>query len=134
MEFAEARRPKSHPDQSAARIESNIAAFPLPAFTVDVDGLVTAWNPAAEALFELRDDAVVGRRLADLALVGPMKALLELVHGVVRGREAAIMADVPLTHALKTVRVTVSPLTDDRSRLVGCLVTAEDLSVPEAFR
>src|SRR5262249_27844271 len=134
MDFAEARRPKSHPDQSAATIESNIAAFPFPTFTVDIDGLVTAWNPAAGELFELQDHAAVGRRLADLALVVPMKPLLEHVHDVSRTRAPSTLADVPVGQGHKTVRITVSPLVDDRSRVVGCVVTAEDLSVAEAFR
>jgi len=116
------------------RLEPNLGALPFAAFIVDLDGIVTAWNGLAERMFGLEANAAVGRKLADLRVVEPMAALVEHVRRVWSTRVPVTMADVPLARRGQTVRLTASALTDDASRVIGCLVIAEDRSVSGAVR
>jgi len=134
MGFSDARRPKSYPDEWPVRLESNLGALPFAVFIVDLDGIVTAWNGLADRVFGVVADSAIGRKLIELRVVEPMAALVDHVRRVGITRVPITISDVPLTRSSQAVRLSVSALTDDASRVVGCLVVAEDRHVSNAPR
>jgi PAS domain S-box-containing protein len=53
-------------EQERQRLESILEVSPTPTVTLDSSGLVTSWNPAAEALFGYTSDEALDNRLDEL--------------------------------------------------------------------
>jgi PAS domain S-box-containing protein len=95
-----------------------------------LDGIVTSWNPAAEKLFGYSAEEIVGRPIATLAPLdreNEMPAILERIRRgekidhfeTVRRRKDGSLVDVSLT---------VSPILDEKGRIVGASKIARDIT------
>jgi len=62
-----ARRRAQESLLTTTEIHAILSASPLPIFTLDLDGNVTLWNPAAERVFGWKPEEVLGRRLPIVA-------------------------------------------------------------------
>ncbi|HXY25411.1 MAG TPA: PAS domain S-box protein [Candidatus Acidoferrum sp.] len=120
--------------QAAARRGSEqfrlvINASPMAVLSVDLQGRITAWNPAAESLFGLNEQESAGT-IASLA--PPEK----------REEQAALMRKTlagQVTTGFETVRIdrkgrgfpasiSVAPLLDDQGSITGAVAFIEDIS------
>jgi diguanylate cyclase (GGDEF)-like protein/PAS domain S-box-containing protein len=101
---------------------------PLPIVSVTLEGAVTAWNPAAEAMFGWRASEVLGRPLPIMPDDGA-EDLLRLVsarsaeggfgeHEGVRVHKDGTRIDVSITTA---------PLDDERGRITGIFAIYQDV-------
>lgn len=87
----------------------------------DLNGVVTSWNPAAEALFGYAADEMLGRSLA--ALYPPDRQ--EEMHGIlarIRRGEQVRHHDAQRRHKrgdIVHVSLTVSPILDETGRVIG---------------
>ena len=93
---------------------------------VDVQGVVTAWNLAAERLWAARAGEVIGHPLGRL----PVWPLARLVNGaverVIRDGRAEQLLDVPFTPpdgAERRASIRVIPLRNDAGGITGALAT-----------
>jgi len=105
-----------------------------------LDGIVTSWNPAAEALFGYTAAEILGRHISVLAAPGhedEMPAILERIrrgqkvdrYETVRRRKDGSLVDISLA---------VSPIRDETGQLIGASKIARDITerkrVAEALR
>jgi two-component system CheB/CheR fusion protein len=95
-----------------------------------LDGTITSWNPAAERLFGYTADEAIGRPIWILAAPdrkNEMPAILERIrrgetvehYETVRRRKDGSLIDISLT---------VSPIRDEKGRIVGASKIARDIS------
>jgi PAS domain S-box-containing protein len=95
-----------------------------------LDGIITSWNRAAENLFGYSADEIIGRPIATLApgdRKNEMSAILERIRRgekvdhfeTVRRRKDGSLVDVSLT---------VSPIRDERGRILGASKIARDIT------
>lgn len=98
--------------------------------TCDLEGIVTAWNPAAERMFGYSADEVLGRDITLVVPPGDRANELEILERVRRGERTQdyetrrIDRDGRLIH----VSVTFSPIKDAIGHVVAALTIAVDLS------
>jgi PAS domain S-box-containing protein len=95
-----------------------------------LDGIVTSWNPAAEKLFGYSAQEIIGRPIATLAppdRENEMPAILERIRRgekvdhfeTIRRRKDGSLVDISLT---------VSPIRDERGRILGASKIARDIT------
>jgi two-component system, chemotaxis family, CheB/CheR fusion protein len=95
-----------------------------------LDGTITSWNPAAERLFGYTAEEAIGRPISTLAAPdrkNEMPAILERIrrgekvehYETVRRRKDGSLIDISLT---------VSPILDEKGRIVGASKIARDIS------
>lgn len=106
-----------------------VRSSPLAIYTRDREGLVTAWNPAAEKLFGWREREVLGRPLPSLP-VGRERESLELRERVLRG-ETLLDLEVERLRSDGTscdLNTTMAPLRDGSGAITGYLALAADVT------
>jgi PAS domain S-box-containing protein len=127
------RRAESQRDSEQRRVRMLIGTAFDPVITLDEDGLVTGWNPAAERAFGWARTEAIGRPLSDTIVPAnlrlPYEATLEVVRRAdeVSGIGQRITVDargksereVPVEVTLSSIR---------RDGRVSFLVVAKDLS------
>jgi PAS domain S-box-containing protein len=95
-----------------------------------IDGVITTWNPAAERMYGYAADEIIGQPITVLCppgRVGEMQEILRkigndervLYHETVRQRKDGDVFPVS---------VAISPIHDDRNRLIGASSIARDIS------
>jgi two-component system CheB/CheR fusion protein len=121
----------------APSLERVLEALPVAMLVVEPDDTIRAWNQAAAALFEIPADSAVGRKFRELDIsyrVEGLRARIEQAKGahgtnrlddVVFSRRSGLMV-----HA----DIRIAPLLDERQRLVGLLVTVNDVSEQTRLR
>ena len=127
MSPAVARRLKA---ESALReahghLQAVINSSPLAIYTVDGDGDVRSWNPAAETLYGWSTDEAIGRPLA--AITQDLVGLRERVFRgeTLRGIEATAKRK---DGAAVTVSLAAAPLYDAAGSVAGTMLIAADLT------
>ena len=99
-----------------------------------LDGIITAWNRAAEALFGWRAEEIIGR---PLMLLFPPDRAAEEVNIIARIRRGERVDRYPTVRRRKDgvdvpVVVTVSPIRDADGTIIGASKIVHDLSAEEA--
>jgi PAS domain S-box-containing protein len=90
-------------------------------FGATVDGVVTAWNPAAELLYGYRAEEIIGRPIEELCRPERRPGEAAVLRRIARGERL----DPYLTERVRRdgstvlVRLSVSPVIDDSGEIVG---------------
>ena len=116
-------------DQETALNQTIIRSSPFAIYTRDRQGVVTAWNPAAEQLFGWRADEVMGRPLPSVPAT-KQRETAELRERVLGG-EAIIGLEVQRQKAdgtLFDLSTTLAPLRDAGGEVNGYLAIADDIT------
>jgi CheY-like chemotaxis protein len=139
------RRVKDELEQARHRLANIINFLPEPVFAIDRSGTVIIWNRAMEQLTGTSADDVLGRGNYEhsLRLLGKRKpALIDMVfepdtvlarHGytaIVRDHHT-IRAEVKTKHihgAATVLRLTASPLYDEKGQLSGAIELVQDIT------
>jgi len=106
-----------------------IQSSPFAIYTRDRQGLVTAWNLAAEKLYGWRADEILGKTLQSVP-AGKEKETAELRQKVLRG-ENVIQVEIQRQKrdgTLFDVSTTLAPLRDASGEIDGYLAIATDIS------
>jgi two-component system sensor kinase FixL len=97
---------------------------------VDLKGLVTAWNAAAERVFGYRPDEIVGHPVATLFPPGRREAESQLIQRVARGETVTHHRTqrVRKDGAVLDVSLTLSPIRDANGIIIGASKIVDDLT------
>ena len=136
---AELQAANTELQRSNAVRDAVISNSPLAIWAVDLDGLVTFWNPAATRTFGWTPEEVIGRP----APVIPDELLPEYQDWLQRFRLGLSMAGVERVRKKKDgstieVRIWTAPLRDASGRVTGTIATDSDVTeqkhLEEQFR
>ncbi|MEP6573213.1 MAG: PAS domain S-box protein, partial [Gemmatimonadota bacterium] len=129
LEITERKRVEAALLESVQTLEAIFEASPLAIMTLDRNGLVRQWNPAAERVYGWSAEEVQGRPLPDLRKPGPGAFALDLdrmLHGPVvlgqefrRARKDGTLIDLSLSAA---------PLSDRWGEPESMLIMVEDIT------
>lgn len=112
-----------------ARLRALVEASPLAIVSVDREGIVTAWSPAAERILGITAAEVVGRPASAIATDDPgwiSQGMAEVLAGEVLSR-------VPVRYRHRDghfvdLHLFAGPIRDADGEVTGAVVVAEDLS------
>jgi len=112
------------------RADALLEAMPSVLIGIDRQGTITQWNPAAEALLQLRQDCL-GTHLAELPVGWEASKIQALVERCLESREAVRSGDLAYTrcdgqHGL--LGLTLTPLCGAAEELEGALVLGSDVT------
>ena len=95
-----------------------------------LDGIITSWNPAAERLFGYTLEEVIGRPISILAAPGRENEMPAILERIRRGEKIEHFETVRRRKdgSLIDVSLTVSPIRDQRGRIVGASKIARDIT------
>ena len=116
-------------DLETALNQTIIRSSPFAIYTRDRDGLVTAWNPAAEQLFGWRAEEIIGHPLLSVP-AGRQRETAELRERVLGG-ESILGLEVQRQKAdgsLFDLSTTLAPLRDASGAVNGYLAIAADIT------
>ncbi len=116
-------------DQETALNQTIIRSSPFAIYTRDRDGVVTAWNPAAEQLFGWRAEEIVGHPLRSVP-AAKQRETTELRERVLGG-ESILGLEVQRQKAdgtLFDLSTTLAPLRDASGAVNGYLAIAADIT------
>jgi two-component system sensor histidine kinase UhpB len=113
-----------------------LAAVGEAVMAADVDGLVTAWNPAAGRLYGVSAREAIGRPIVELlaAADGRRQEIAKLLAGILAGGESWA-GELPRRHRDgldMPTRLTLSPLLGKDDAVIGVAVSAFDVSAARA--
>ena len=118
----------------AARDQSTLAAIvessELAILSKDLEGRITSFNQAAEALYGYRADAVIGRPITTLVPPSRHGEVADILATICRGERVREMETVRRHKDGREmdVRLQVSPVRDGAGVVVGASVLAKDIS------
>jgi two-component system CheB/CheR fusion protein len=116
------------PHTAALRLQRVLDSLPTAVFVIDVADRVLAWNPTAEALFEIPGDAAVGKKFRDLDVSYRLEGLRARIEDAKLKHSPARIEDTSFTRRtgeMLHASVTIVPLFEG-AHLTGVVVTATD--------
>jgi len=117
--------------QASQRLHGIVDALPSAVMVIDPGDTVLTWNAAAETLYDTPADSAIGRKFRDLDISYRVEGLRSRIEEVKATHARARLQDVSFPRRSgETVHVTlvVSPLYDERRRLSGVVVAADDVT------
>ena len=95
-----------------------------------LDGVITSWNPAAERLFGYAAEEVIGRPIAMLAPPDRKNEMPAILKRIRRGEKIQHFETVRRRKdgSLIDISLAVSPIRDQRGRIVGASKIARDIT------
>lgn len=110
-------------------LKAIVETSPLAIYSVTPHGIVTLWNPAAEKMFGLRKDEVLGR-ISPLVAQGNAEKALEIRRRVMAGET---LYNYEITRkrsdgANLEISVSAAPLRGASQEVMGVLVTCSDIT------
>jgi PAS domain S-box-containing protein len=96
----------------------------------DVNGIITSWNGGAERLYGYRADEIIGKHISILAPPEQPDEIPHIMAELLRGERIQQYRTQRIRKDGKrlTVFLSVSPLRDDRSKIVGASTIAQDVT------
>jgi PAS domain S-box-containing protein len=95
-----------------------------------LDGIVTSWNPAAEALFGYTAGEILVRHISILAAPGRENEMPAILEHIRRGRKVDRYETVRRRkdRSLVEISLTVSPIRDQAGQIIGASKIASDIT------
>ncbi|TDH37958.1 sensor histidine kinase [Pseudohoeflea suaedae] len=98
--------------------------------TVDMNGLITTWNPAAERLYGYAAREAIGQSINILTPIDRRGEFAELMERISRNESIDVFETVKLTKAGEPIDVslTVAPIHDSQGNVIGASRIARDIT------
>jgi PAS domain S-box-containing protein len=115
--------------QTSRRLAAVIASCHDAIYTIDCDGLLTSWNAAAQRLFGYAPEEIIGQPVT-LLMAADRKNEEPSILGRIQRGERVDHYETVRSHkdgTLVDISLTVSPIKDDRDRIVGASKIARDI-------
>jgi two-component system, cell cycle sensor histidine kinase and response regulator CckA len=139
MDITERKQIELELEEAHNRLQTLIQALPLATISLDREGRVIGWNPAAEKIFGWKQSEVLGRP-HPIIPPGQENAYKQLLAQHLAGEsfEALTLKRRRRDGALLDIRLFSAPLHDSRGEIVGAMAVMEDITeamqVREALR
>ena len=122
--------PRKHAEQQAARFRAIVDSATDAVIGKTLDGVITSWNPAAERMYGWASEEAVGQ---SIAMIVPPEQPDELPGILAQLHRGETVHHFETTRMRKDgtrlpVSVTVSPIRDERGRIIGASSIARDVS------
>ena len=116
-------------ERLAAIVESSDDAI----ISKDLNGIIQSWNRGAERLFGYKPEEIIGKHISTLATPDRVDEIPNILERLVRGERVDHYETKRKTKTGKivTVSLTVSPIRDDKGRIVGASKVARDITERE---
>ena len=128
IDFVHAAR-EAASQRANERFRTLIQATPMPVISSDLQGRITAWNPAAERLFGWRSDEVMGKQ-PDLVPPEKQKERVELRDKTSAGEVTVGLETIRINRlgARFPVSISTAPVLDEEGGVDGLVAVIEDIS------
>ncbi len=116
--------------EAEGRLASIVTASYDGIFGESLDGIVTSWNPGAEAIYGYSAEEMVGHSLTVAIPVDRINEFHSMLHTVAQGSQIQHYETVRIRKNGQTfhVSLSVSPVKDETGRVVGISTVARDIS------
>ena len=100
-----------------------------------LDGIVTSWNPSAARIFGYTADEMIGKSISVLASPSRPREMEEILERVRRGERVDSLDTERVRKDGRVIQIslTVSPIRDDRGRVVGASKIARDITAQKSM-
>ncbi len=95
---------------------------------VDANGVITAWNKAAEKMFSINGTEALGRPQSEIFVSPQLMPMREIMESVKDGESIEKEMTISLPDRIMTVVVNAATLRDDDGRSLGVMVFVEDIT------
>ena len=119
-----------------AETERMLSAIKSILIVIDREGTITRWNLAAAETFGVSEKNAVGFKILEMPIAWDSQTIAESVRDALDGTQAVSRNEVRYTRADGkdgVIGMTLHPYRDERERLMGCLLTAADLTEKRAL-
>ena len=123
--------PGTRKDQEVrARLAAILDASEDAIISKTLDGVITAWSKASERIYGYSAPEVIGRSIAMLAPAGHRDKVSQILERIRRGEHVKHFETVHTKKdgTLVQVRVTVSPVVDERGHVIGASSIARNIT------
>src|SRR5450631_1722050 len=95
-----------------------------------LDGTITSWNPAAEAMFGYSGEEIIGKPIGLLIPKDRASEMISILAKISAGRAVSNFETIRIRKDATaiTVSLTISPIRDEKSALVGACVICRDVT------
>ena len=126
MDISEQKRMQAAAQYLAAIVESSSDAI----VSKDLNGIVTSWNKGAERIFGYTAEEMIGQPISVLAAPDRIDEFPGILEQIKRGERVGTFETVRRTKGGRLIEVslTVSPVRDERGRIIGASKIARDIS------
>ncbi len=130
MEAAQTRRERSRAETAMHHLAAIVESSKDAIYSVNLDSLITSWNPAAQRIYGYAADEIIGRSITTLF---PLSRRDELLDSLARLRLGE-MVDVYETERQRKdgriipISMTTSPIKNTSGKTIGASVIARDIS------
>ena len=130
MDITARRQMEQELEEAHNRLQTLIQAAPLPIVTVDLEGHVAQWNPAAERTFGWEEAEVMGR-LIPIIPQGHQEEFRQILAGHLAGKSFAglELKGQRKDDSLLDIRLSCAPLYDSHGEIIGGIAVMEDITV-----
>jgi PAS domain S-box-containing protein len=113
-----------------ARLAAIVASSNDAIIAIDLDGIITDWNMAAEKIFGYRSSEVIGRPVSALAPAGHGDDLRLVLERVKRGEHVESFETSKMRNdgSMIDLSLTVSPIFDEKRCMVGASAIGRDIT------
>jgi two-component system CheB/CheR fusion protein len=119
------------------RIRGIVEGLQTAIMVIDPADTVVTWNPAAEVLFDIPAESAIHRKFRDLDISYRIDGLRSRIEEVKSTQGRVRMNDITFPRRsgeTAHVGITIAPLHDERGRLSGVLVCADDMTEHRRLR
>jgi len=126
QEISERKQAEAMRAQLAAIVESSSDAI----LGMDLNAVITSWNPGAEKIYGYRADEAIGQPAAILAPEGKKDETRDLIQSVERGEAVIALETERIRRDGRRIAVafSLSPIKDTGGRTVGVSAIARDIT------
>ncbi len=121
---------RSKAEESVRRLASIVISSPDAMISKTLDGVITSWNPGAEATYGYSAPEMIGRNVQMLLAPDGVQELMRVMEKVTRGEIVRQYESVRLHKDGHTfpVSLSVSPIKDQDGNIVGVATSVRDIT------
>ena len=129
-EPGELARAFNHHLEQESLLNAIIASSVDSIVTVDMEGTITTWNPAAERMYGYTRQEAIGRNIDMLIPADRRQEMVELMDRIARGESVDVFDTIKLDKSGKPLEVslTMAPVRDPKGVVVGASRIARDMT------
>lgn len=124
------RKERRHVAELAARMAAIVEGTSDAIFSRDMAGTILTWNSAAETMYGYTAAEAIGKPLSIIVPPDRINELVDILEKLKRGQRIEGMETIRVRKDGGTIDVwmTISPVKDDKGRVIGASIIARDIT------